>query len=60
MMAVALELQHGVDDMLEYPGAGKAAFLGDMADEHDRHIALFRFVHQPMSAAAHLPDTAWQ
>ena len=39
MVALALERQHGVDDVLEHAGPGERAVLGDVADEHDRHAA---------------------
>ena len=32
--ALALEVQHHVDEVLEHPGAGDAAVLGDVADQH--------------------------
>ena len=35
VVAVALEGQHGVDHVLEHPGPGQRAVLGDVADEHD-------------------------
>ena len=34
VVAVALEGQHGVDHVLEHPGPGQAAVLGDVADQH--------------------------
>ena len=34
VVPVALEREHGVDDVLEHPGAGERAVLGDVADEH--------------------------
>ena len=36
VVALALERQHGVDDVLEHAGPGERAVLGDVADEHDR------------------------
>ena len=36
MVALALERQHGVDDVLEHARPGEAAVLGDVTDEHDR------------------------
>ena len=36
MVALALERQHGVDDVLEHARPGERAVLGDVADEHDR------------------------
>ena len=40
VVAVALEGEHGVDDVLEHPGPGEAALLGDVADEHDGDAAV--------------------
>ena len=34
VVAVALEGEHGVDHVLEHPGPGEPAVLGDVADEH--------------------------
>ena len=36
VMAVALERQHGVDEVLEHPRARERTVLGDVADEHQR------------------------
>ncbi len=36
MVAIALELEHRVDDVFEDARAGEVAVLGDVADEHDR------------------------
>ena len=41
-MLVALELDDGIDDMLEDLRSGKGAFLGDMADEDDRYTTGLR------------------
>ena len=32
--AVAFEIQHGVDHMLQHARAGERAVLGDVADQH--------------------------
>ena len=42
VVAVALEGEHGVDDVLEHPGPGQVAVLGDVADEDDGHRPLLR------------------
>ena len=40
-LALALELQHAVDQVLEHPRAGQRALLGDVPDEqHGRALAL--------------------
>src|SRR4030095_8040095 len=38
MMPLALEVQHRVDHVLEHLGAGEAAVLRDVADEHRRNV----------------------
>ena len=38
-VAVALEVEHHVDEVLEHPGAGDRAVLGDVADEHRGDVA---------------------
>src|SRR5258705_2309982 len=54
----ALEVQHGVHDVLERFGAGDAAALRHMTDEHDRGPRLLGEAHEPGGALAHLPDVA--
>ena len=44
--ALALELQHHVDEVLEHPRAGDAAVLGDVADHHRRDALGLRDPHQ--------------
>ena len=39
--AFALEIEHGVDHVLDDARAGDLAFLGDMADQHDRRTCGF-------------------
>ena len=38
-VAVALEVEHHVDEVLEHPRAGDRAVLGDVADEHRGDVA---------------------
>ena len=38
-VAVALEVQHDVDEVLEHPRPGDRAVLGDVADEHGGDVA---------------------
>ena len=38
-VAVALEVQHHVDEVLEHARAGDRAVLGDVADEHGGDVA---------------------
>ena len=56
VVALALERQHGVDDVLEQAGTGERAVLGDVADEHDRHAAPLGVDDQGLGALAHLDD----
>ena len=58
MMALALEVQHGVDDVLEGLGAGEAAVLRHMADEQRRHVLAFGGKQQLRRRLAHLADAA--
>ena len=39
VVPVALEREHGVDDVLEHSRAGERAVLGDVADEDDGDTA---------------------
>src|SRR5205085_6916835 len=41
-VAVALELQHAVDEMLEHARSGDGAVLRHVADEDRRHAGLLR------------------
>ena len=52
--ALALEIEHGVDHVLEHARAGDQAFLGDVADQHDREAAPLGEADQLGRAAAHL------
>ena len=55
---LALEVQHGVDQMLERLGPGQGAVLGHVADEDDRDAVLLGQLHQPQRALANLADAA--
>ncbi|MNM56652.1 hypothetical protein D3C81_678290 [compost metagenome] len=57
-IGLALEIQHGVDHVLEYPRAGQRAFLGHVADQEDRRAALLGVAHQQRRAFAHLGHAA--
>ena len=54
--AVAVEREHGVDDVLEHARPGERALLGDVADEHRGAAALLGLLHEPVRAVAHLRD----
>jgi hypothetical protein len=60
MMALAFEIQHRVDDVLERFRPGEAAVLGDVADEKRRHVLTFRREQQLRRRLAHLADAAWR
>ena len=53
-VAVALELEHGVDEVLEHARAGDRPVLGHVADEDDRDAARLRKPQQPVGGLAHL------
>ena len=55
-LALALELQHAVDQVLEHPRAGERALLGHVADEQHRDPARLRQPRDPVGDLAHLPD----
>ena len=42
MVAVALELEHAVDEVLEHAWPGDRAVLGDVPDEDRRHASALR------------------
>ena len=53
-MTIALEREHGVDDVLEDARAREPAFLGDVANQHDGHAPALRFLDEPVGALSHL------
>ena len=58
VMALALEVQHRVDEMLEDAGAGDGALLGDVTDEERGDARALGQRHQARAALAHLGDAA--
>ena len=56
--ALALEIEHGVDHVLEHARAGDLAVLGDVADQHQDEAALLGEADQLGRGAAHLRDGA--
>ena len=58
MAALALEIEHGVDHVLDHARAGDLAVLGDMADEDDRGAGLLGVADQRLRGGAHLGDRA--
>ena len=58
MTPLALKIKDGVHHMLHHARPGNLAVLGDMADQNDRHAALFGKGDQLMRGGAHLADRA--
>ena len=58
MVTVAVERQHGVDEVLERPGTREPAVLGDVSDEQRRDAERLRVPHEPARALAHLARRA--
>ena len=55
-LALALELEHAVDQVLEHPRAGQRALLGDVADEQHRDRARLGQPRDAVGDLAHLAD----
>jgi hypothetical protein len=53
-LGVALEIQHGVDDVLEHARAGQRALFRDVADQDDGDAGLLGHAGQLGRALAHL------
>ena len=58
MIAVALELQHAVDEMLEHARPGDRTVLRHVPDEDRRHPFLLGDAQQASRRFPHLPDRA--
>src|SRR5581483_1836101 len=58
VVAVALELEHAVDEVLEHAWAGDRAVLRHVADEDRRDTVLLRDAQEPRGGLAHLRDGA--
>ena len=56
--AIALELEHDIDEVLERLRAGEPAVLRDVADDHDRRAGGLRVLDQPARALADLRERA--
>ena len=54
----ALEIENGVDDVLERLGAGDAAAFGDVPNGEHRCLRLLGEAHQARGAFPHLADVA--
>ena len=57
-LALALELEHAVHQVLEHARARERALLGHVPDEDHRHLALLGHAHQPPGHLAHLAHRA--
>ena len=57
-LALALELQHAVDEVLEHARAGERALLGHVADEQHRDVARLGEPRDAVGDLAHLADRA--
>ncbi len=57
-LALALEGQDAVDQVLEHPRSRDRALLGHVPDQDHGHAALLREPHQATRHLAHLPDRA--
>ena len=56
--AFALEIEHGVDHVLDDARAGDLALLGDVADQHDRRARRLGVADHRLRRGAHLGDGA--
>src|SRR5439155_4633471 len=59
VVAVALELEHAVDEMLEHARAGDRAVLGHVADEEGGDMRLLGDAQEPRRRLSNLGDRAW-
>ena len=57
-MTVPLEVEHGVDDVLQHLGAGETAVLRHVPDDEDRHVAALGHDQEAVGRVAHLGDGA--
>ena len=58
MVAVALELEHAVDEMLEHARPRHGTVLGHVANEHRRDAALLRDTQETGCGLPHLGNRA--
>jgi len=57
-MRVALEIQHGVNHVLQHPWPSQGAFFGDVADQHDADAAGLGGARQVRRTFPHLGHRA--
>ncbi len=60
MVAVTLELEHAVDEVLEHTGTGDGSVLGHVTDEKRRDTGCLRDPQDPRGCFTHLRDRAWR
>ena len=58
MMSLTLEVEDGVDDVLECLRAGKASVFGDVADKKGRDVVTLGGEQELGGSLAHLTDAA--
>ena len=58
VVAVALEGQHRVDEVLEQAGPGQRPVLRDVTHEHRGDATRLGLLHEPVGRLAHLSDAA--
>ena len=56
--ALALEIEHGIDHVLQHARARYGAVLGDMADQQQRRVSPPGDLDQRLGGGAHLRDRA--
>ena len=57
-MALAFEVQNGIDDVFERFRARETAVFGDVPDKEGRNVLAFRGKQHLRRGFAHLPDAA--
>ncbi len=58
VVAIAFEVQHRVDHVLEHARTGDRSLLRDVTDDERRDAVVLRDTHEPRRARADLPDRA--
>ncbi|MNN10635.1 hypothetical protein D3C81_1235650 [compost metagenome] len=53
-IGLALEIEHGIDHVLQHPRPSQRALLGDVADQEDRRAALLGITHQQRRTLTYL------
>ncbi len=58
MMTIALELQHGVDNVFEHARSGEPTFLGDVTHQDDGQVSTLGLHDQFVGAPTYLHHAA--